>query len=429
MTAMVPLALVLGLVAYLGRRTEGVWVSPGPLFAALWSVYLLVAALVFPALDQLPTAILYTFAAGLVMCAGSVVALRAPVAEAARDARALRRALPGLEVMAALTLVAAVVDLQILFHRFGYSLSEVLSYQAVVAVTIGARSQAYAKASEMGLAEWVCYLVLYTGAIAGGLLFRLAADRKDRVFAVVALVAGPLVLGLYGSRMGALFGGAFWVAAYLAAAVATAPSLRTLDRRAMTGGAVAALIGILGLSVLVQVVRYASNFAAVGWRNVLADAFGFGGALGIWMDERGVVGSGLAAGARSLTKLVAPFGISEPPIAAIPVSFTSSNIFTLLRDLIEDFGTAGSLVVLALLGWLGRRAFERARQGGLWHLPILFGIYVFVFTSFAVGIFFYTATLAAFVLAVGYLGWAAWRAGPARAPEVVADPVVPEAIP
>lgn len=403
------LAVAILVVSFLARRVEGSWVAPAPLFALAWGAYLLLAALAFDGFAPLATGGLYVFLAAVAMCAGSLLAMRGASDTAALPAGELRGALPGLATLVIVALLAGIVDLQIVFHRFGYALTDITSKQALVAVAVGARSQAYAGASEMGVVEWVCFLLLYLGGIGGGLLYRLAERRSEKALALAGLLAGPIVLGLYGSRMGALFGGAFWVGAYLAAAATVAPSLRALDRRALTGGAITAGVGVVGMSILVMVVRYATNFEAVGWRNVLADPFGFGGAFGIWMDQRGVVGTGLTAGARSLTKLVGPLGIGEAPLPAIPVSFTSSNIYTVLRDLIEDFGTAGSLVVLALLGYASRRAFEAARGGNLHGLPVLFGVYTFILTSFAVGIFFYSATMIAFAAAVGYFVWAAWR--------------------
>lgn len=409
MNAALVISLVLLLCGYAMRRTEGSWVAPAPFWILLWSSYLFCAALVFPNLDALTTAALYIVAASAAFSLGSFIGYRELGQSTPLTPGSLRDALPGLPGMVLIAIAASLLNLSMLFSRFGAGVSGIFDSQTVLRVIISARSQNYAGAGEITRIEWLCLLLVYIGAFAGGALFRLRARRSDAVLGIAGLLAASLVLGMIGSRMGALYGGAFWVAAYLATATASAPTLRQLERGALAGAVVTGGLGILGVSILVMAVRYATNFAAVGWRVVLADAFGFVGAFGIWLDERGLVGTGLTAGARSLTRLVQVAGIREAPLSTIAVDFTASNIYTILRDLIEDFGTFGSLVVLAAVGWIGRRAFEWARRGSLIAVAVLLAIGVFTLTSFAVGVFFYTATTLALAGALGYLAWAADR--------------------
>ncbi len=409
MIGALPLGGTLVLLGYLARRVEGTWVAPAPFWALLWGIYLICCAIIFPTLDALTTGALYILCASGAVALGSLAGYRTRADEAVLTPSALRALFPGLPLMVAVAVAAAIVNLTLLFGRFGFGLGDILSPSAVVQVVVGARSENYAGTSEITLVEWIDIVLVYLGGIAGGALYRLGATTLDAVLGLAGLIAASVVLGMMGSRMGALYGGAFWVAAYLAVASATAPSLRQLERSALAGGLASAGLGVLGISILVMVVRYAANFDAVGWRVVLADAFGFGGAFGIWLDDRGLVASELAAGARSLTRLVGVLGIREAPLPTIAVDFTSSNIYTVLRDVIEDFGTVGSLVVLGLVGWVGRRAFERARAGSLPAIALLLGVVVFTLTSFAVGVFFYTATTLALTCAVFYLLWVADR--------------------
>lgn len=409
MNIALPLGMALLAFGLVIRRSEGNWISPAPFWTLLWASYLILCALMFPSLNSLATGGLYIVAGSVAFAAGSLLGYRDRTEIARLTPAELRARLPGLPLMVVIALAGTVLNLSILFGRFGYSLSDLFSLPAVIAVVIGARSQNYAGMSEITRVEWGCIVLVYIGALAAGALFRLRASRAEAVLGLLGLFAASIVLGMSGSRMGALYGGAFWVAAYLTTACATAPTLRSLERSALAGSLATAGLGVLGVSILVMVIRYATNFNAVGWRVLFADAFGFGGAFGIWLDDRGFVAADLTAGARSLTRLVGIVGLREAALPTIPVDFTASNIYTLLRDLIEDFGTPGSLLVLVLVGWVVRRSFERSRQGSLAAMALLVAGFVFILTSFAVGVFFYTATTLALFVAMAYLVWAAQR--------------------
>jgi hypothetical protein len=306
-------------------------------------------------------------------------------------------------VLLIICLLVGVGEIVVLFSRRGYSLTNAITFSAIAQVTIANRSELYADTLQQSFAEWLVYLVLYGSTLLGGVHFRLSRGWGDRLLGLSAPVMLSLVFGLYGSRFGALFGGAFWVSAYLAASVLTAPEETIYPPRRVAGVVLAGAVLLLGFSILTQLVRYSSNMQAVGWRSVLADGFDYTAALGIWMDDRGWVGTDLTAGARAFTRLVQLAGIRADPLPAIPVSFTSSNIYTVHRDLIEDFGTLGSLVVLAGLGYIARVSYNWLRTGHTAALPLLAGIYGFLLTMPAVGIFFYTAptlALAGFALYV-----------------------------
>ncbi len=404
MNLALPLALVLALLGFLGRKIEGSWVAPAPLFAVLWCGIIGVAAVTFPELSSTATAGLYLVAASVAVLGGGLLARRRE--GGAGPERVVE--VPLLRPLLLLSLLVGVGEIVVLFARRGFSLTTALAFSAIAQVTIANRSELYADILQQSFAEWLVYLVLYGSTLLGGVHFRLSRSWGDRLLGLSAPVMLSLVFGLYGSRFGALFGGAFWVSAYLAAAVLTAKEATIFTPRRVAGVVLAGTVLLLGFSILTQVVRYSSNMQAVGWRSVLADGFDYTAALGIWMDERGWVGTDLTAGARSFTRLVQLVGIRADPLPAIPVSFTSSNIYTVHRDLIEDFGTLGSLVVLAVLGYLAQVSYGRLRAGRVGALPLLAGLYAFFLTMPAVGFFFYTAPTLALVGFTLYLWGGQW---------------------
>lgn len=418
MTLAAVVALLIGVVAVLARATEGSWVAPAPFFAALWTPIIFVAAITFEHLDSMLLAALYTLAAVTAVWLGSVLghAFDPPAGE-----RGPRLECPRfLRLALVASFALGLVEVNTVFEKTGHTIRDILNPAAVLETVVANYSDLLAGAQQ-GTGEWVIMLVLYVASYLGGVLFALKRSRRDVVLALSAPIMLWFVFALFGSRMSALYGGGFWVGAYLTTAALVAErrevfSPRTLGRTAM-------LIGVLflGLSIFTIGAR-ASKEMPEGWRGAFADGFDFPAAMGIWMDQREFVGRDFTFGARSLNKIVAVAGITKEPLPAIAVDFTSSNIYTVFRDVIEDLGTVGSLVFFAGVGWLSRFLFSRALVGKVEVLMPLSLLYACMLTSPAVDIFFYTITTAATVLFAVYAAilYATRRRGGPSAHAVVA---------
>jgi hypothetical protein len=157
-----------------------------------------------------------------------------------------------------------------------------------------------------------------------------------------------------------------------------------------------------GFSIATLVWRYSLYYDTLDWRKMLGDGVSFVAAFGIWFKDHQAQVSDFLWGGRLLRKLVAPLGINVPIALEITVGFTSSNIFTILRDLIEDFGTVGALLFLFLYGMSGRVLFTRVSKGGVRQLGGLTLVYAFGLTGIAFSIFSYTVTGMAMLGFVGY---------------------------
>ena len=115
--------------------------------------------------------------------------------------------------------LAGVGEVVLLFARQDFSLSAALSYAVVAQVTEFNRAEYLSGAIDQGVAERLAFLCMYGGALFGGMLFRLSRSLLESILALTPLVLLLVVFGLYGSRMGALYGGSFWIGAYLATTI------------------------------------------------------------------------------------------------------------------------------------------------------------------------------------------------------------------
>jgi oligosaccharide repeat unit polymerase len=401
---LVGLALLPFAVGVLARLTERSWVSPAAFFAFVWGIVALPAGLVFSEVPGIRGALVWIFLATVTVWFGTLAARSvAPWGAASRpDEETARAQFAWLRQIVVATALAGVGEVVFLFARQGFSLRGVLSYAVVAAVTSANRSDYLSGEIQQSLGERLAFLALYCGALFGGVLFRLSRSRFEKILGLMPLMLLVLVFGLYGSRMGALYGGSFWVGAYLAATVLVGTWRDILGWRFLFRvGLVAGLFGF-AFSVATMVWRYSLGTGGLNWQAMLGDGVAFVGAFGIWFKDHVGQASDFLWGGRLLRKVVGPLGLSYPIAPAIDVGFTSSNVFTVLRDLIEDFGTFGSLLFLFAYGFVGRLVFARVARGGVRSVGALTLVYAFALTSVAFSIFSYTVTTVAVVCFIGY---------------------------
>ena len=401
---LVGLALLPFAVGILARFTERSWVSPAAFFAFVWGIVALPAGLVFSGVPGIRGALVWIFVATATVWLGTLASRSvAPWGVASRpDAETARAQFAWLRPIVVATVLAGVGEFVFLFARQGFSLRSVLSYAVVAEVTSVNRSDYLSGEIQQSLGERLAFFVLYCGALFGGVLFRLSRSRFEKILGLMPLILLLLVFGLYGSRMGALYGGSFWVGAYLAATILVGTWRDILGWRFLFQvGLVAGLFGF-AFSVATMVWRYSLGTGGLNWQAMLGDGVAFVGAFGIWFKDHVGQASDFLWGGRLLRKVVGPLGLSYPIAPAIDVGFTSSNVFTVLRDLIEDFGTIGSLLFLFAYGFVGRLVFARVARGGVRSVGALTLVYAFALTSVAFSIFSYTVTTVAVVCFIGY---------------------------
>jgi len=388
------LALLPFAVGILARLTERSWVSPAALFALVWGGVALPAAVAFADVPGLTVALVWIFVATSTVLLGTLGARYAtPWGDSTRlDRDTVREQFPGLRQIVLVTAIAGVGEIILMFGRQGFSFSNALSFTVIAQVTAANRADYLTSVIDQGLLERFLLLFMYSGTLFGGMLFRLARSRREAVLSCVPLALVLIVFALYASRMGALYGGSFWIAAYLATTILVGTWQDVLGWRFLFRIGLVALVLGFTIPVLTMVWRYSFGWRALDWRMMLGDGFSFVAAFGLWFKDHVAQGSDFLWGGRALRRLVAPLGIHHPLALEIEVGFTSSNVFTVLRDLIEDFGTVGSLLVLFMYGFVGRLAFTRTAGGRLQTIGILALVYAFALTSVAFSIFSYTVT-------------------------------------
>jgi oligosaccharide repeat unit polymerase len=397
------IAFVMWLIALLGRVQDQSWTSPSSIFALIWAAY--IPTLLFFVSDAQPfvKGMVWILASVLAVAAGSAIAGMISPRMATKSVAPSPVAASILTKLTIIGIIVGLMDAGWLFVARGVAVQDILSFKALMLVSAANRGEAYAGELETPVFERVAFTMIYLGTLYGGVLFKLSKRRSDKVIAILALLVLILINTLHGSRFGSIYGGAFWLSAYLAATVALADPVRNTGSTFLLRFGVAGIVIVFVFSILTMTVRYelfADNPAArVGWAYMLSDPFGFVAAFGIWFNESGMHDSAPMYGARVFRRIAGLWGKSYPLYGAIDVGFNTSNVYTIFRELIDDFTLWGSLEMLLFYGFVARIVFWRttlrvSRVG----LPLLAIAYIFAFTGVASSAFAYTTITAALML-------------------------------
>jgi oligosaccharide repeat unit polymerase len=401
-------------LALLARRVEGSWIAPATIWPVAWGGYAAGTLVLVEQTPQLTPALLWILlncAVFLLAAVSSRALRRSSSSPVAADAASQR-----FPALGAITLVLSAAGFLALFgatRAAGFAPADVLSFPSLARIAVASRATFEFGGQQQGLVARLLLVLAYTGAPFGGLYFRVSHGTAKKALALAPLVALIFIGFVSGSRMGVLFGGSFWLAAYVSASLlAASGNGRVATRLFFRVGAIA-LVLIAGGSVAVQFVRYFAGSERTVSR-IVAEPFGFLAAFGQWFDANGMRGSGLTAGFYTFERLGRMLGADFPAVAAIDVGFTSSNTHTVFRGLIEDFGTAGSLVVVGAAGFVASVAYRRVVTGHSTWVAALTLAYAFLFTSMALSPFAYMGPAIAGAAFVVYVMFAARPHGVSR---------------
>ncbi|MCC6729786.1 MAG: hypothetical protein IT208_10655 [Chthonomonadales bacterium] len=402
--------LILSIVASLGAAAYSrvlfrSWYNPVALFAAAMVGYTLIGVALLGGAARVSSAMLWvavcTFALG---CGATAAAFTAPlpVPGAARTewsigSTRLRCVMIGLFVVATVGLWVTWRNLSSLVE--GGINATLLGAVAEVSHTARAEIGYGTKVKpvfEMLVMPWFFLLPLL-----GGLLWAQARGTLDRVLSIASV--GPVMIQgmLYGSRMGILYGGSFWLGALIAGSVylargAVARSLFPILLRA-------ALVAVLAGPpiMLVMLIRYNDVDAGAGKGfRYMAAGFGFVHAFGTWLDEGDYARSDRLLGYRTAWRVYDRLG-AQPVQPWWEQTYTDAdnpNILTAIQGLVEDFGGIGTFLVMFVCGYLGALWQRRVVLGDIRYLALLTSVYAAAFMAPSFSLTQYNAPVLALVL-------------------------------
>ncbi len=368
---LVAIGFALGILAqaWVVRLWAGTWLVPGAVFGLFWFVYTAIPLLMIPDAPVHAVAVGYLFACCVVFSTGAAVfdwqaARKIFVDRAAASALGSPVLKSGFYLASSLTLIFMAIDISI--QGFGW--------RDVVFDLLNTANQymsrRYSETLVSNVYGRMSYALIYPAAILGGFVY--AADSKkpkSRGVLLLALAPSLVTLLIHGAK-----GNLFLVLAFFWAATAIVKLQSGASRqggwRAYRGMLVWAAVFFVLVAVsfisrgsyqgsdtalIVKVlVKYFASYSAAHLY-AFSDWFAYRTGVESVLSYSDSLGD---SGFYTFTAVARWLGVTtEVPPGVYEEYFRykdiiQSNIFTMYRGLINDFGFAGSLIVMLVMGFL-----------------------------------------------------------------------------
>ena len=405
--------------AYLVRRAVGTWLFPACLFGLFWFGYTFVPLAVLFSVPAEPYAIAFIFLCTAAFSIGSLpfdwkTAFESNARKLETAARVYGSTF--LKVVFCLSTLASLVFLALNLFDQGISLHDLVSdlYASAAAYA----SLLYSDSLHANNFDRLSLLCAHLGAILGGLLFPCMQTRTGRGLIVVVSFLPSILVAVTESGKGLLFLCIALFYAGLLVSRASAGSLRLFEKSSVKSLTfyVAILIPIVTVSFLARGLyaiddravltnRLAAYYASYSFGHIYAFSDWFGFIIGRH-SALGYPDDGAAYGFYTFMALFKLLGSAKEVPQGVFAEYyahgdlVTTNIFTMFRGLILDFGFSGTLLFMIATGFLFHLTFHTMLRN---RRPV-FTVAVFVFmmayfyNSFIISVLGWNRMYVAFVL-------------------------------
>ena len=403
------LVFFLLLILTLGIRVkEETWYSPFSLFALLWT---------FIAGFSIFTAPEYFFSAHalgfitinvFVFFAGSIISEKYLENLPSHPEEPVNKGGWLLRAHFYFSVAAGFMSLYFLLHDAGVRFTELFDKGRLIEVSKVFTDNRYA-GERLSPLTMLCLMISYSGCLTGGRIFILSRDIYGKLKAPVVLLPVLLFTVVYTARAVFIFAVVLFIASLLSHYI-------LLNKKKVLFFSNKTFAIILAGLVVIPVLFFITQAARMGISKISVSSFGsiiehlkvyFSGnvsAFSFWFEERSA--GILSYGAFTFAGLNEWLGGDARDLGiynkAIDLSghMQFSNVYTLFRFLIDDFGLAGTLIFWFALGIFCRWVYGRILKGDFIAAAIHAGLFAWLLFSFITSIFAYNTVLFAWLIFV-----------------------------
>lgn len=391
--------------AYAVRRIVGTWLFPAVIFALFWFAFTFLPLAILISAPVNPWAVLYILAGCVAVSMSSLVGFRWRDAfrlNARKPAAAEYLNTPVLRWVFAIAALGALPCFALNMMTQGFTLGDLTSRMFETATTYAVMR--YTDSLTPNIYARLNIILAYLAATTGGLLYGSARSKRQAVLTFVGAFLPALLQMLFESGKGLLF---FFIVLFFAGVLVT----RVFDGRFALFDRATRRRALWFLSVLVPLtfvsflarglyaIEDTRELNAALRRYAATYAFGHLYAFSDWFSWRTGFDASLSYVAEpagygfytftSLFRLagssrVLPIGIYDDFYEYGNLLFT--NIFSIYRGVVMDFGIAGGLIFMFAIGWVMHLVFYRLVREPRPTVSIALFIYTigFCYMSFAV---------------------------------------------
>ena len=378
------------------------WTTPGALFAGYWSLAVCGAILLAP--DGYPvTASAIWLIVGTVFSLGlgSMIGMTVSGRKVKNIEEKTKVSFKNIKKMLILFTGLGFLGVLVLLQSLGQGIGIFFSVSTLQNISASVSEARY----NQGFVPPGIYNVLlsfnYAAAILGGMYRGLEKTK----WAYVPFIPVLLSMAVMTTKAGILFALFLWLSGLLAMRVRLGKTeiKRKTILQLVCGAGVLSVLFIL--SSLLRYKMYNLSQLSLIYEKLTVYYVGFLSGFSQWFELSSYQSSDLGLGQYTLAGLYDVFGFQEKDLgifsAAVPVGNYSTNIYTVFRYLLQDFGVAGSLLLLFCVGFIAGYCYKRTKQGSYITMPILIIFYTQLLFSNTTSIFGYnTILLAGFIVTI-----------------------------
>ena len=289
----------------------------------------------------------------------------------------------------------------------GFSLQALLSMQDLLNMNKGISEDRYFQGDVSNAINQFFLIFCYAAPLLGGFCYKWVG-KWTRVVCLLTLIPGMFIALTQSMKMAMITGFILWFSGYLVSCFSYGVAIRfkplTLFYSIL---GFMGFFGILFFSMVFRTGEVSEKTILDISEKFVTYALGHFHCFDMWFTTHEP--ASYAWGGKTFLGISSALGIEER-IQGLYQEYYQvgqngysgiSNIFTIFRPLIEDFGEAGALLAMFVVGFLSKLSLKNLVAGNLTYLnqTILTAVYAYLLWSFVASFFTYMSYVAMFVLA------------------------------
>lgn len=286
----------------------------------------------------------------------------------------------------------------------GFSISSIFNIVTLLQMNNTISVDRYSGADYTNTFNQLMLVFSYSAPLFGGFCYRLV-DKFGKTFSLLSIVPCIFVAFTQAMKMGLITSVFLWFCGFLVCSFTYDLQIRIKTKTLflITGGSIG-FFSLLFLSMILRTGEISDRIVEDITNKFFTYAFGFVPCFDIWFDSSNV--SEYTYGAKSFFGVSNALGILERLDGIyqewIPFGKDGfkgeSNVYTVFRVLVEDFGPAPSCLVMLLLGGLSSIVMQNlnAKKNIYLNQILMAAIYSYIMWSFVTSFFAYTSYLVMF---------------------------------
>jgi oligosaccharide repeat unit polymerase len=289
----------------------------------------------------------------------------------------------------------------------GFSLRALLDMREVLEMNKGISEDRYAGAEASNVVNQFFLIFSYAAPVIGGLCYRLVKKWCDKMLCIITLIPCTFIALTQSLKMGMIASFILFFAAYIVSSYTYGLPIRLKGKIILRFAIV--IVGFLGTLFISMVFRTGE----VSEKTILqisekfvSYALGHMHNIDFWFTS--YQPTELTWGSHTFLGISNLLGIEERVQGIYPEFnnvgkngfFGISNNFTIFRPLVEDFGEAGAMVAMFIMGIIANMSLKAviAHRATIFNQVVLVALFAYLMWSFSASFYAYTTYLAMFAL-------------------------------